>query len=160
MYILFKMGIFHCYVCLPEGICFCKQTLSFAPLGILANTETENGFMEPKYPFVLEVTIHPNHDLTRWLDPYRGQVMELFTWYLPSLKRTANTPENGCLEQEYPFQARPMVRVFAVSFRVCVWTLNETSTKHFGQPTANKTSQQIYHLESRWLAIPQRVAVF
>ena len=73
----------------------------------------------------------------------------------PPLKRTANTPAKRCLEHESPFQARPIFRAFAVSFGVCVFTLNETSTKHFGQPTANKTSQQIYHLESRWLATPK-----
>jgi len=37
------------YVCLPEGIFFCKQTFKFCLLGILAKTEIENGFMEPKY---------------------------------------------------------------------------------------------------------------
>ena len=32
---------------------------------------SENGFMEPKY-LAEEVIIHPNHHLTRWLDPYKG----------------------------------------------------------------------------------------
>ena len=35
---------------------------------LVIQSPSENGFMEPKY-LAEEVIVHPNHALTRWLDP-------------------------------------------------------------------------------------------
>ena len=47
-----------------------------------------------------------NHLLYKWDDPPS----------IPSLKLTANAPENGCLEDEFPFGVRPTFKGY-VSFR-------------------------------------------